>query len=170
LDRLLAIYLNDHLAGVALGVELARRLRSSNQESAEFGPRLEQVCSEIEGDRKTLVRVMDRLEVSPSKLKPATAWLAEKLGRLKLNGQLRGYSPLSRVVELEGLCIGITGKIELWGVLRNSLGAQWEDFDFEQLTERAAAQLDAVEDLHRRAAALAFPAVPPQSYAGQAAV
>ena len=36
-DRLLAIYLNDHLAGAALGVELARRLRSSNRGDAEFG-------------------------------------------------------------------------------------------------------------------------------------
>ena len=30
-DRLLAIYLNDHLAAATLGVELARRLRSSNR-------------------------------------------------------------------------------------------------------------------------------------------
>ena len=35
--RYLAIYLNDHLAGAALGVELARRLRSSNQGDPEFG-------------------------------------------------------------------------------------------------------------------------------------
>lgn len=169
MDRLLAIYLNDHLAGASLGVELARRLRSSNRGSAEFGATLEQLCGEIESDRRILAGVIDRLEISPSRLKPAAAWLAEKLGRLKLNGQLRGYSPLSRVVELEGLCVGITSKIELWAVLRNSLGAQWQGFNFEQLTERAVAQLVAVEELHRRAAALAFPAAPPQAQARQAA-
>jgi hypothetical protein len=38
---LLAIYLNDHLAGATLGVELARRLRASNEDDPEFGPALE---------------------------------------------------------------------------------------------------------------------------------
>lgn len=37
--------------------------------------------------------------------------VAEKLGRLKPNGQLHGYSPLSRVIELEGLYLGISGKL-----------------------------------------------------------
>jgi hypothetical protein len=169
LDRLLSIYLNDHLAGAALGVQLARRLQASNRDSAEFGSALEQVRAEIESDRETLAQVMDRLGVSQGKLKPAAAWLAEKLGRLKLNGQLRGYSPLSRLVELEGLCIGIAGKIELWAALQGSLGPQWEGFDFEQLARRAAAQLDTVEDLHRRAAPLAFTAVPSQPGASRAA-
>ena len=35
--------------------------------------------------------------------KNAGAWALEKVGRLKLNGELTSYSPLSRVVELEGL-------------------------------------------------------------------
>ena len=38
-------------------------------------------------------------------------------GRLKPNGQLTGYSPLSRLVELEGLSLGITGKLGLWRAL-----------------------------------------------------
>ena len=65
---------------------------------------------------------MDRLGVRKDPLKPAAAWMAEKLGRLKLNGQLSGYSPLSRVVELEGLHIGITGKLELWKALELTAG------------------------------------------------
>lgn len=170
MDRFLSIYLNDHLAGAALATELARRLRSSNRDSAEFGSALAQVCAEIKGDRETLVSVMDRLEVSQGRLKPAAAWLGEKLGRLKLNGQLRGYSPLSRLVELEGLCILITGKIELWAALSDSLGGQWAGFDFEQLGRRAAGQLAAVEELHRRAASLTFAPPPPQAGASQVAV
>jgi len=42
---------------------------------------------------------MEELGVSRSRLKPAGAWVLEKLGRVKLNGQLRGYSPLSRLLE-----------------------------------------------------------------------
>src|SRR6478609_5185073 len=101
--RYLAIYLNDHLAGAALGVELARRLRSSNQGDREMGEPLARICAEIEADRETLVGLMERLGVARKPLKPALARVGERLGRLKLNGQLRGYSPLSWVLELEVL-------------------------------------------------------------------
>jgi len=112
-ERFLAIYLNDHLAGAMLGVELARRLRSSNKGDPEMGAALGEICVEIEADRATLERVMGRLEIPRGRLKPAAAWVAEKLGRLKLNGRLRGYSPLSRVLELESLHLGIAGKTAL---------------------------------------------------------
>jgi cell division protein FtsB len=149
----LEIYLNDHLAGATGGVELARRLRASNRDDAVFGETLSRVCAEIEADRTVLEQVIEGLGYSRSKVKPAAAWVAEKLGRLKLNGQLRGYSPLSRLIELEGLLIGITGKIGLWQTLAE-LGTGVElDADLEQLTARAAAQRAAIDDLHRIAAA-----------------
>ena len=161
-DRALAIYLGDHFAGATAGVELARRVRSSNRDQADFGPPLARLCEEIEADRETLRQLMERLEVSPGRLKPVAGWLAEKLGRLKLNGQLHGYAPLSRVVELEGLSIGITGKRCLWRTLEMALGAQWEGFDFSVLAERAAKQRDTVEELRQRAVAEAMPVVEPQ--------
>ncbi|HEX5375337.1 MAG TPA: hypothetical protein VFW48_04185 [Solirubrobacterales bacterium] len=155
-DRYLSIYLNDHLAGATAGVELARRAVGSNRDRPELSEPLEGVCAEIEADRETLERVMDRLEVRRSAVKPAAGWLAEKLGRLKLNGRLHGYSPLSRVVELEGLCIGISGKIELWRALEQALGAEWSGFDFRRLCERAARQRAAVEELHSAATSSTF--------------
>jgi len=39
-QTMLGIYLNDHLAGATAGVELARRLRASNEDDPEFGPAL----------------------------------------------------------------------------------------------------------------------------------
>lgn len=146
--NLLSIYLNDHLAGSTAGVELVRRLCGSNRDSPDFGSALEQLRSEIEADRATLERVMEELEIERSTVKPAAAWLGEKLGRLKLNGQLHGYSPLSRLVELEGLLIGISGKTALWSALGSSLGPRWRSFDFEQLEQRAAAQLEKARELH----------------------
>ena len=154
-NRFLAIHLNDHLAGSAVGVELARRLRSSNEDDLEMGPPLAAVCAEIEADRETLEALMERLGVRRDPLKPALAWTGEKLGRLKLNGQLRGYSPLSRLVELEGLTLGITGKLQLWRALERSLDSV-DGFDFEQLAERAASQRERVEGLRLKAAARAF--------------
>ena len=51
-----------------------------------------------------------RLETPRARGSLRGAWTAEELERLKLNGQLAGYSPLSRLVELEGLAVGIEGK------------------------------------------------------------
>jgi hypothetical protein len=156
-DRLLAIYLNDHLAGAALGVELARRLRSSNRGDPEFGETLARICGEIEEDRETLIRLMERLGVERKNLKPALAVLGERLGRLKLNGQLRGYSPLSRVLELEVLASGIGGKMQLWNGLEQSFGERLHGFDFHALAERADRQGQQVEDLHLAATQRALP-------------
>lgn len=155
--RLLAIYLNDHLAGSALGVELCRRLRASNRDERELGAPLAELCDEIEVDRETLVRLMDQLGIRRGMVKPAAAWVAEKLGRLKLNGQLTGYSPLSRLAEIEGLVIGITGKIQMWRALERTLGSSQAGFDFDRLGDRAERQRDRAEDLHAIAASQALP-------------
>lgn len=151
-DRLLAIYLNDHLAGATLGVGLARRLRSSNRGDPEMGEPLARICAEIEADRETLLALMDRLEIGRDPVKPVLAWVAERLGRLKLNGRLRGYSPLSRLLELEVLSSGIGGKMQLWNALEQRYGESLEGFDFHALAARADSQGQRVEDLHLAAA------------------
>lgn len=151
-DRLLAIYLNDHLGGAVLGVELCRRLRSSNRDEPTFGEPLARICAEIEADRATLERLLERLGIRRDRVKLAAAWAGEKLGRLKLNGQLTGYSPLSRVLELEALAIGIGGKQLMWQALGRILGADLAGFEFERLAERAVAQRDEAERLRLIAA------------------
>jgi hypothetical protein len=158
--RYLAIYLNDHLAGAALGVELARRLRSSNSGDAEFGAPLARICGEIEEDRETLIRLTDRLGIKRGQIKPALAKAAERLGRLKPNGHLRTYSPLSRVLELEVLASGIGGKMQLWNALEESFGDSLEGFDFHALAERADRQGQVVEDLHLAAVKRTLPQRP----------
>lgn len=150
--ELLAIYLNDHLAGSAAGVEMARRTRSSNS-GTEFGGPLAELCTEVEADRESLEAVMEELGVGRSRVKPALGWLAEKLGRVKPNGQLRGYSPLSRVVELETLLLGITGKLRLWHLL-TELAGERSAADFPALIARAEEQRAKVEALQQRAARL----------------
>jgi hypothetical protein len=150
--ELIPIYLNDHLAGATGGVELARRTRASNAKEQAFAEPLTRLCREIEEDRETLEAVIDRLEISRDRLKPIGAWVGEKVGRLKPNGRLRGYSPLSRLLELEALAMGITGKMALWETLRDRGTAAPAGVDFEQLVLRAEAQRAAVEELHRLAA------------------
>jgi hypothetical protein len=155
-DRL-AIYLQDHLAGATFGVELTRRARDENAGS-ELGDFLDGLAADIERDRDELAALMDRLGVKPDPLKSAAAWAAEKLGRLKRNGHLLSYSPLSRVIELEWLTAGVSGKRALWQALleRCEHDERLERARLESLLEAADRQLAALRDHHRRAAGSAF--------------
>jgi hypothetical protein len=117
LDRkLLSIYLNDHLAGSTAGVELAKRSAASNR-GTPYEDFLDWLVEQITADRRALVRLMDALDVRRDPVKLVVAWGFEKAGRLKPNGRLTGYSPLSRIVELEGLWVGVNGKLSLWRAL-----------------------------------------------------
>ena len=77
-----------------------------------------EVAREIEADLRTLEGLMASIGVEPSRAKDALARLAERAGRLKLNGRVLRHSPLSDVFELETLVVGITGKEALWESLR----------------------------------------------------
>ena len=149
----LATYLNDHLGGATGGVELARRLCSSNK-GTEYGPPLEGVARQIEEDVATLREIMARFDVEEDRIKQTMAYAAEKVGRLKLNGQLLGYSPLSRLVELEGMMLGVTGKHALWTVLNENYGqdSRLDGIDMAELISRAKEQRVTLERLRRRAA------------------
>ena len=151
-DRL-SIYLNDHLAGATAGANLARRAAASN-EGTVYGPELEAVANEIEEDRAALLDVMQRLAVGQDHLKTALAWGAEKVGRLKLNGQLLGYSPLSRLEEIEALSLGVEGKLVLWRALRTTHGSdpRLADVELDELIERARSQRRRLERQRLRAA------------------
>lgn len=154
---MLRTYLQDHHAGSTVGLELARRAAGSNEDT-EYGTELARIADEIAEDRVTLEQVMDRLGVKASAIKDAAGWTAEKFGRLKHNNSLFSYSPLSRVVELEGLVIGVTGKLALWESLRTAVGESLDGIEFAALSERAADQRSRLEALRERAAAEAFQA------------
>jgi hypothetical protein len=115
-SKYLATYLNDHLGGATFGVELARRAAGENKGS-ELGTVLSALATEIAADRGTLRAIMAELGVRPDRAKIAVGWAAEKMGRLKPNAQLRGYSPLSPLVELDGLLMGIQVKLAMWRAL-----------------------------------------------------
>lgn len=149
--RPLAIYLQDHLAGATAGSELAQRARDSNPEG-ELGNFLKTLSRQIDEDRGVLIEMMDHLGIDRNRVKISGAWVGERLGRLKLNGQLTGYSPLSRLIELEGLTVGVTGKRSLWENLSSCCEAELARFDLARLIRRADEQLEGLST-HRAAAA-----------------
>ena len=142
----LGIYLRDQLALGVLWRELARRAARSNRDG-ELGEALDEVADAISQDVETFRSIMRRLDVREDPVKTMLAAAAERLGRLKLNGQLTGYSPLSRFDELEGLVMGIEGKKVLWTTLRDlaDLGQRLPDVDFDELIARAGRQRDRLE-------------------------
>ena len=145
-SKYLATYLNDHLAGSTVVVQLVRRAASEN-EGNELGAFLTSLSGDIAADRDALKEIMAQLGVGADRAKLAAAWVGERLGRLKPNAQLRGYSPLSPLIELDVLLVGITGKLHLWTALAEVAGEH--DLDLarlKELTARAGAQRSAVEE------------------------
>ncbi|MFF3327510.1 hypothetical protein [Streptomyces sp. NPDC002889] len=146
--RLLGIYLNDHLAGATGGVELVRRIARVHRD-APFGPVLAELADEVAQDRATLVRLMRQLDVPPQRVKVCLGWLGEKAGRMKFNSRLVSRSPLSDVLELEMMRLGVEGKTSGWRTLR-ALADTDERLDAELLDEllgRAERQAEILETL-----------------------
>jgi hypothetical protein len=153
----LETYLQDHRAGAEMGTDLARRLADENQ-GTPYEDFLLGLAQEIEQDVATLEDIMSRFGVSKATLKTAGAKVAEKLGRLKPNDQLSGYSPLSRVLEIEGLRSGIQGKLGLWDSLAQ-IAPQDDRLDPEEiagLQGKAQRQLEGLREHHMMAAREAF--------------
>jgi hypothetical protein len=148
----LKIYLEDHYAGSTAGLELARRTAGANRGTV-YGDVLERIALEVEEDRDALRAIMTTLGMGPDRFKVAGAWAGEKMGRLKLNGHLTSYSPASRVIEIEGLFLGVTGKRCLWAALRD-VAALEPRLDMDQLDlliERADRQRNVLEELRLKA-------------------
>ena len=156
-DKLLRIYLNDHLAAATAGLELVKRAASSN-EGTPLGQFLQGLSEEIAEDRAALQRIIEDLGFRKDGIKVAAGWTAEKFGRLKLNGRIAGYSDLSRLIELEGLAVGIAAKRALWVSLRENaeLDPRLATEHLDGLIERADRQKEAVEAHRREAAMVAF--------------
>jgi hypothetical protein len=159
-NEFLGIYMNDQLALGVLWREAARRSQRNNS-GTELGEALARVSAAIAEDVETFQRIMCRLDIQQNPIKIGLAISAERLGRLKLNGRLGSYSPLSRFVELDFLAMGIEGKKLLWATLRDlaGLASRLPDVDFDHLIMRAERQRADLEPFRVRAGtdALAAP-------------
>lgn len=154
---LMAVYLNDHLAGATGGAELARRMADAHP-SGDAAARLRQLAHDVAEDRSALIGMMRRLGVSVDQVRMAMGWIGEKLARWKPNGYLIGRSPLSTLIELEAMRLGVEGKAAGWRTLR-AVADHDERLDagqLDRLVERAAAQVDTLEALRVGAAQRVF--------------
>ena len=153
-NELLGVYLNDHLAGSAAGIELATKLRDNHQ-GTDFGEVMAAVHRDISEDRDALEELMRTVEVERHPVKEAAGWAREKLSRLRLNPALTGSADLTRLLEAEALSLGIEGKLSMWLALKEAAAAdrRLAGTDFDRLIERARGQRRTLEP-HRLAAAV----------------
>ena len=144
---LLGVYLNDHLAGSTVGLELARRMAASAEPESESATVLRGLVPEIAEDRSALLAIMATLGIPVRGYKVFAAWAGEKLGRLKLNGHLLSRSPLSSLEETEILRLGVEGKAACWRTLRAlaSRDSRLDAGHLDELLARADRQSSALE-------------------------
>jgi hypothetical protein len=156
-NQRLATYLQDHLAGSVLAIELLQHLEASHN-SYEIRQTLTGLREDIVADRNELEKLMGELSISVSATHSALAWLGEKVARLKLrrDDDDTGNFHLLEAVEL--VAIGIDGKRALWLALAHvsAYTGRLVGPDYPNLIKRAAEQRERVEEVRLEAARAAL--------------
>jgi len=150
----LATYLNDHLAGSNVAIEILDHLSAETSS----GPTYAGLRKEFDEDRHELKAIMTRLRVVESRVRKAGSWIAEGFAELKLEVDDEPNGPLRRLERLELLAVGIHGKVALWKALDAALGshADLENVDYARLIQRGQEQYDRIETLRLEAARAAL--------------
>ncbi len=152
----LSAYLNDHDAGAeaALGMIDHLRQRSEGSAVAAF---LAELREEVAADRAVLRRIMEVLGVEQQRAKQVLANLADKAGRIQLSLSAGGEA-MSLLLGLDALTSGVSGKLALWQALESlaEIDPRLAGFDFADLSRRARAQLDGLEQQRRETAPAAL--------------
>ena len=146
----LAIYLNDHLAGSVIALEMLEDLADD--------PELADLRREILADRDVLERLLGRTGAEISQPRQAAAWLTEKLGDVKLYLDDPDQGALRRLEMLETIAMGIFGKESLWAGLQEAMpgNSLLQTEDYSALRLRAQQQRERIEPLRLAAARAAF--------------
>jgi hypothetical protein len=155
--HLLHIYLRDHDAAAVGGLQLSQQCTDANRGTRYF-TELQRLTADIRSDRDALRAICGDFGVHFSRVGRAIAFSGAKLGRLKTNGRVFKYSPLSRVIELEAFSSGVMSKLRLWESLL-LLAKTEQRLDETEMSNRimnANEQLIVIGRLHDMAADEAF--------------
>ncbi|TWU05128.1 hypothetical protein CA54_58160 [Symmachiella macrocystis] len=156
-DTRLNIYLNDHLALMVGEIDVAARCASSNR-GTPLGDFLHRLEVEVEAQKSIVSNLIRRVGGTESSVKKGAMWLAEKLGRFKLNDSLLSYSDLSRVIELEALAAAAQERVALWDTM-NAVVTSDERFagiTFSFFLDQSQQHLNEICTRRRYAATQAF--------------
>jgi hypothetical protein len=105
--------------------------------------------------------IMAQLDIKPQTHRMIAGRLVEKVGRLKMNGTVLKRSPLTDLIELEGLRIGVEGKLAMWRALQAGLhDDRVVPSEIDALIQRAEHQIERLEAIRVTAAQRVFAAPP----------
>ncbi len=148
-----ATYLNDHLAGSEVALELLEHFERARagQSVARFVAGLRKG---IAADRRELEALMGRLGVAINRPREVAAWLSEKMTRLKMRLEDQSGGALHQLEVFDAISAGIEGKQLLWRALAAAAEADpaLTAADYGHLERRAKEQRRAVEPLRLEAA------------------
>jgi hypothetical protein len=141
----LETYLNDHLAGSTVAVELLEHLESSHD--GEWRTFFRTLRADIESDRVQLENLMKEMDIDQSKLRRGMAWFGEKFTELKMRLDDPADGDLRLFESLEALSLGIEGKRSLWLSLAEAAkeNSNLRRLDYQHLIPRADEQRARVE-------------------------
>ena len=149
-------YVNEHLAGAASALRLVERCRADNEDTP-LASYLLALGPQIEADKQTLEDMLSRVG-RKHRIKEMAGQVAERVSRSRLAEAVTSDEHLTRLLELETLVLGVSGKLALWRSIAQVAEQYPElaDFDLAALAARADEQLRGLEGHRREAAAAAF--------------
>jgi hypothetical protein len=155
--ELLAIYVNDHIASAAGGIELVSRMIGAHRGTRHEAP-LRQLLDELRQEKTDLTATARALDLPVHQYKQVAVWFAEKASRLKLNGHLLSRSPLSSLVEFEFLASAVRGKRSGFETLRIAaeVDPRIDKVLLDGLVQQANRQYRWLTDVRREVAAELF--------------
>ncbi|WP_369130359.1 hypothetical protein [Modestobacter roseus] len=155
--ELLAVYVNDHLAAAAGGIELVSRMIGVHR-GTELEQPLRQLLDELREEKTAITGIAQALGFPVRHYKQVATWVAEKASRGKLNGHLLTRSPSSDLVEFEFLASAVRGKRSGFETLRIAATVDSRiDADLlDRLIRQANRQHDWATEVRRDVAARVF--------------
>lgn len=157
--RMRVLYLNDHLAAAAGWTALATRIARWNA-GTPLGDAAQTLRRDLT-DELPLLRIL--LRETGGRERRGKQWVArgaERLGRLRPNGSLRGYSPLSRLIDTEALVAGLALRAAMWRSLAIAFGPHHTlgHCTLHELVARAERQATELDEHVRHMATALLPA------------
>lgn len=148
-------YLTDHWAAAGGGVSLMRRIAQENDDT-RWANELQRISEQIAEDDEALGHIRDSLGITRGKVRRTLATAAEHASRVKLNGRVLSYSPLSRVEEAEAMISAVMAKQQLWETLHSQGLTNLAPLDLDQLIARADGQMTSLKVFHQWSVEQAF--------------
>lgn len=152
IDRhLFGLYLSDHLTGATVGLDRIERM-VENYRDSPFHADLAELAEQIRAERQLYRTLLATLGIRRRRYRQVLAAVAERAGRLKLNGRLLEQSPLTVLLEVELMRSAVMGKLGGWRTLEEYAGDVGLDPDrFRALAELADRQIAMLDRLHEHA-------------------